>query len=90
MKKSKEKITPEKQVMFHPWPKLTYQETMDRFGKDAPDMRFGMELVNIGDWAADCGFSVFENAIKDGGSVRGIPQVHRRRQMGRTAEDDGR
>ena len=67
-----EKITPEKQVMFHPWPKLTYQETMDRFGKDAPDMRFGMELVNIGAWAADCGFSVFENAISEGGSVRGI------------------
>ena len=67
-----ETVTPEKQVMFHPWPKLTYQEAMDRFGKDAPDMRFGMELVNIGDWAAGCGFSVFENAIKDGGSVRGI------------------
>ena len=67
-----ETVTPQKQVMFHPWPKLTYQEAMDRFGKDAPDMRFGMELVNIGDWAADCGFSVFENAMKDGGSVRGI------------------
>ncbi len=67
-----ETITPQKQVMFHPWPKLTYQEAMDRFGKDAPDLRFGLELVNIGDWAADCGFSVFENAMKDGGSVRGI------------------
>ena len=67
-----EKITPEKQVMFHPWPKLTYQEAMDRFGKDAPDMRFGMELVDIADWAQDCGFSVFENALKEGGMVRGI------------------
>ena len=65
-------VTPQKEIMFHPWPKLTYQEAMDRFGKDAPDMRFGMELVNVGEWAADCGFSVFENAIKDGGSVRGI------------------
>lgn len=67
-----EKVTPQKEVMFHPWPKLTYQEAMDRFGKDAPDMRFGMELVNISDWAEGCGFSVFEGALADGGSVRGI------------------
>ena len=67
-----ETVTPEKKVMFHPWPKLTYQQAMDRFGKDAPDMRFGMELVNLTDWADGCGFSVFENAVKDGGHVRGI------------------
>lgn len=67
-----EKVTPEKKVLFKPWPKLTYAEAMDRFGKDAPDMRFGMELVNISDMAKDCGFSVFESAIASGGSVRGI------------------
>ena len=65
-------IVPEKKIVFSPWPKLTYQEAMDRFGKDAPDMRFGMELVDISDLAKDCGFSVFESAIAAGGSVRGI------------------
>ena len=65
-------IVPEKKILFNPWPKLTYQEAMDRFGKDAPDMRFGMELVNITDLAKDCGFSVFENAVNAGGFVRGI------------------
>lgn len=65
-------VTPQKEIMFHPWPRLTYQEAMDRFGKDAPDMRFGMELVNVTDWAEGCGFSVFENALQSGGHVRGI------------------
>ena len=67
-----EDLVPQKKILFSPWPKLTYQEAMDRFGKDAPDLRFGMELVNISDLAKDCGFTVFESAIKDGGSVRGI------------------
>ncbi len=67
-----EKVTPNKHVINKPWPRLTYQEAMDRFGKDAPDMRFGMELVDMTDWAGDCGFSVFENAVKEGGNVRGI------------------
>ncbi len=66
------KITPEKKILFSPWPKLTYQEAMDRFGKDAPDMRFGMELVNVSDLVRDSEFSVFANAVKDGGTVRGI------------------
>jgi aspartyl-tRNA synthetase len=65
-------VTPHKRILYEPWPKLTYQEAMDRFGKDAPDMRFGMELVDISDIAKNCGFSVFVNAIADGGSVRGI------------------
>lgn len=66
------KITPEKKILFSPWPKLTYQEAMDRFGKDAPDIRFGMELVNVSDLVRDSEFSVFANAVKDGGTVRGI------------------
>ena len=52
--------------------RMTWQEAMDRFGSDKPDLRFGMELKNITDVVKDCGFGVFTSAIKDGGSVRGI------------------
>ena len=55
-----------------PLPRLTYADAMSRFGSDKPDTRFGMEIFDISDIAADCGFGVFANAIKDGGTVRGI------------------
>ena len=45
---------------------------MDRFGSDKPDIRFGMELKDVSDVVKDCGFSVFKNALENGGSVRGI------------------
>jgi aspartyl-tRNA synthetase len=54
------------------FPRLTYKEAMDRFGTDKPDTRFGFELVNISDLVAECGFKVFSDAIKKGGSVRAI------------------
>ncbi|MCI8400491.1 MAG: aspartate--tRNA ligase [Lachnospiraceae bacterium] len=52
--------------------RLTWQEAMDRFGSDKPDMRFGMELKDVSDVVKDCGFAVFQNALEAGGSVRGI------------------
>ena len=55
-----------------PIQRMTWQEAMDRFGSDKPDLRFGMELHNVSDIVKDCGFSVFTNAIAAGGSVRGI------------------
>ena len=55
-----------------PFPRMTYAEAMDRYGSDKPDTRFEMELVNISDVVADCGFAVFSGAVKNGGSVRGI------------------
>ncbi len=55
-----------------PLPRLTYQEAMERFGSDKPDIRYGMELINISDLVADSGFGVFTGAIAAGGSVRGI------------------
>ena len=55
-----------------PIPRMTWQEAMDRFGSDKPDIRFGMELKDISDLVKDCGFAVFTGAIADGGSVRGI------------------
>ncbi len=55
-----------------PFLRMPYQEAMDRFGSDKPDMRFGMELVNVSDLVAGCGFKVFADAIANGGSVRAI------------------
>ena len=55
-----------------PIPRMTWQEAMDRFGSDKPDIRFGMELKDVSDVVKDCGFSVFKNALENGGSVRGI------------------
>ena len=55
-----------------PIQRMPYREAMDRFGSDKPDIRFGMELKNISDIVKDCGFGVFADAVKAGGSVRGI------------------
>jgi len=55
-----------------PIQRMTWQDAMDRYGSDKPDTRFGMELVNVSDVVAGCGFSVFTSAIENGGSVRGI------------------
>jgi aspartyl-tRNA synthetase len=55
-----------------PFLRLTYKEAMDRFGSDKPDTRFGLELINLSEIAAGCGFKVFADAIASGGSVRAI------------------
>lgn len=55
-----------------PIPRMTWREAMDRFGTDKPDLRFGMELKNVSETVKDCQFVVFQGALKDGGSVRGI------------------
>jgi aspartyl-tRNA synthetase len=65
-------IVPDKRLLASPWPRLTYQEAMDRFGKDNPDLRFGMELGNISDLAGESGFKVFESVVANGGEVRGL------------------
>ena len=52
--------------------RMTWQEAMDRFGSDKPDTRFGMELVDVSETVAGCGFGVFTGALENGGSVRGI------------------
>ena len=67
-----EKLLPNKQLQDKPWQRLTYQEAMDRFGRDDPDIRFGLELVNLGELAAGSGFRVFESVLEKGGEVRGI------------------
>lgn len=55
-----------------PIQRMTWQEAMDRFGSDKPDLRFGMELKDVSQTVKDCEFGVFKNALEAGGSVRGI------------------
>ncbi|RRD95249.1 aspartate--tRNA ligase [Clostridiales bacterium COT073_COT-073] len=55
-----------------PFKRITYKEAMERFGSDKPDMRFGVELKDLAEVAVSCGFAVFSDAIKNGGSVRAI------------------
>ncbi|NOR05854.1 MAG: aspartate--tRNA ligase [Deltaproteobacteria bacterium] len=55
-----------------PFQKLTFQEAMDRFGTDRPDMRFGLELCDISDIAAGCGLKVFQEVVSAGGVVKAI------------------
>src|SRR5215210_3916554 len=62
----------EKTILEKPFPRLTYAEAMDRFGSDKPDIRFGLEIRDVSDVAADSEFKVFSGAVASGGSVRGI------------------
>lgn len=55
-----------------PFPRLTYREAMARYGSDKPDIRFGMEFIDVADMVAGCGFKVFADAIAKGGEVKGI------------------
>lgn len=55
-----------------PFPRLTWEEAMERYGSDKPDTRFGFELKKLNEKVADCGFRVFTDALASGGDVRGI------------------
>ncbi len=67
-----ETLCPDKRLLAKPWPRLSYDEAIDRFGEDRFDMRFGLELKDISDLAVGSGFKVFEGTIEAGGMVRGI------------------
>ncbi|MCW5587887.1 MAG: aspartate--tRNA ligase [Chromatiales bacterium] len=62
-----------KGVDVGPVPRMTYQEAMDRYGSDKPDVRFGMEIKDIAPIVKGSGFKVFDDVIGRGGIVRGIP-----------------
>ncbi|GEL06817.1 aspartate--tRNA ligase [Salisediminibacterium halotolerans] len=55
-----------------PFPRLTYYEAMERFGSDKPDLRFGMELVDVSEIVKDSGFKVFASTVERGDVVKGI------------------
>ena len=55
-----------------PLPRLSYADAMLRFGCDKPDLRYGMEIVELSDWAAQTEFKVFRGAVESGGKVRGL------------------
>jgi aspartyl-tRNA synthetase len=55
-----------------PLPRYSHADVMERYGTDKPDLRFGMELVDLGEVAASCGFAVFKSTIEKGGRVRGL------------------
>ncbi|GAA0334353.1 aspartate--tRNA ligase [Bacillus carboniphilus] len=54
------------------FPRMTYQEAMDRYGSDKPDTRFGLELVNVAEVVVDSDFKVFASTVQNGGQVKGI------------------
>jgi aspartyl-tRNA synthetase len=66
-----ETIKPEMRVM-KPFPRLTYAEAMECYGTDKPDLRFGLEIRDLSDIAAQSDFSIFGSAIAEGGKVKGI------------------
>ncbi len=55
-----------------PIPRMEFDEAVSRFGSDAPDLRFGLELIDLTPVAKDCGFKVFNDAVKHGGIVKAI------------------
>ncbi|MEZ4635032.1 MAG: aspartate--tRNA ligase [Caldilineaceae bacterium] len=62
----------QKQIVQIPFPVISYDEAVDKYGVDRPDIRFGCELFNITDIVADCGFGVFSNTAASGGQIKGV------------------
>ncbi|HMR01009.1 MAG TPA: aspartate--tRNA ligase [Candidatus Gracilibacteria bacterium] len=67
-----ERCVPHKKIKEKPFPRLTWQEAMDKYGSDKPDLRFDMPIVDICDEVKDCGFKVFADVVKNGGKVRAL------------------
>lgn len=65
-------VAPHKRLLASPWPKLTYTEAMERYGTDKPDLRFGMELVDVSDLLQSSEFMIFKSALDAGGVIKCI------------------
>lgn len=77
----------DKEFLTKPFTRLTWEEAMHQYGSDKPDLRFGMELVDVSDLVATCGFQVFSGVVKDGGVVKGL-RVPGGAEMSRKEIDD--
>lgn len=64
-------LVPQKRLIT-PFPRLSYAEALCRFGSDKPDLRYGLELVDVSDVVANTKFNVFKNALEQGGQVKGL------------------
>jgi aspartyl-tRNA synthetase len=65
-------VTSHKKLLSSPWPKFSHHEVMERYGTDKPDLRFGMELIDVSDIFAKSDFRVFQFAIEAGGVIKCI------------------
>jgi aspartyl-tRNA synthetase len=65
-------VAPNKHIMKTPWPKLSHHEALERYGSDKPDLRFGLELHDLGELFAQSEFRVFKSALEAGGKVKAI------------------
>ena len=65
-------VAPDKKILSSPWPKLSYNEVMEKYGTDKPDLRFGMELADVSDVFAGSEFKVFRSALEAGGVIKCI------------------
>ncbi len=65
-------VAPQKKLLSTPWPRLTFTESMERFGTDKPDLRFGMELHNVAEIFSKSDFVVFKSALESGGTIKCI------------------
>ncbi len=65
-------VTPHKKLLSSPWPKFSHKEILERYGTDKPDLRFGMELIDVSEPFAKSEFRVFQSAIESGGVIKCI------------------
>jgi len=65
-------VTPHKRLLASPWPKFSHREVVERYGTDKPDLRFGMELIDVSEVFAGSEFKVFQSALEAGGVVKCI------------------
>jgi len=65
-------VTPHKKLLSSPWPKFSHHDVLERFGSDKPDLRFGMELIEVSDLFAKSEFRVFQSTLEAGGVIKCI------------------